>query len=85
MQPLNVTVNSMFYRGGSVVIVSSVAAYSPFSVSAYLKYSFNFFFPLPGSWSLFCEQNCLNWIDQSIGSRACSRQYSCQLHCTRHD
>ena len=36
----------LFYRGGSIVIVSSIAAYSPFSVSTYLMYSFNFIFYL---------------------------------------
>lgn len=45
---------SMFYRGGSIVIVSSIAAYSPFSVSVYLVNVPNLNCVLPFPYS-FCH------------------------------
>ena len=76
-------------RGGSVVLVSSIGAYAPFSVSVNVykptQYSSLTFFSLclSGSRPILCEQDSFGWVDKGLSSGTCSRQYSSQLHCTR--
>ena len=79
---------ALYCRGGTIVLVSSVGGYVPFSVSIHYvnRCMFKLFLKMlfySGSWSIFCEQDCFNWIDKSLSSGTCSRQYSSQLYCTR--